>query len=354
MKKTLLEFLVCPECYSEFQLGADGLKGEEIRSGILRCGKGHKFTIIDGVPRIVTSLGESEQVKESYSSKWTMFEDVAFSKRDMQFQFNWYISRYGFGDFEGLQKLIKSRSLILDAGCGVGRAVGWFSDFTDAHDILGIDISDAIDIAYRRYGMRPNVHLIQADILRPPFRPEMFDYISCDQVIHHIKNPEEAFNRLVTLLANGGQLAVYAYKKKGPIREFCDDYIRERTTKMSVEECMKFAKVMTRFGKALAELNVKITVPEDIPILEIKAGAYDLQSFVYWNFFKCFWDRERDYRRSLAVNFDWYHPRYAYRFTPEEVRAWFEKNRLRIISFDVIESGISVRGEKIQGARKCK
>ena len=115
---------------------------------------------------------------------------------------------------------------------------------------------------------------------------------------------------------------------------------------MSVKECLEFARTITDFGRALADLNAKLTVPEDIPALEIKAGTYDLQRFFYWNIFKCFWDEDRDYRRSLAVNFDWYHPKYAYRFAPEEVRAWFKKNRLKILSFDVIDSGVSARGEK--------
>ena len=222
--------MVCPECLSRLHLDTYKSAHGEILSGNLSCNKGHTFTIVDGIPRMATSFGESEQVKESFSSKWTMFEDVAFSKRDMEFQFNWYISRYGFRDSEGLRKLVRSKTNILDVGCGVGRAVGWFSDFADKQTIIGIDMSDAINVAYRRYGAKPNVHFVQGDILKPPFRKGTFDYISCDQVIHHIQSPEEAFNRQVELLAKGGQLSVYAYRKKGPIREFCDDYIRAKTT----------------------------------------------------------------------------------------------------------------------------
>ena len=47
-------------------------------------------------------------------------------------------------------------------------------------------------------------------------------------------------------LAPGGTLAFYVYKVKAPLREYADDYIRERTTKMSVDECMDFSAVDER------------------------------------------------------------------------------------------------------------
>ncbi len=34
---------------------------------------------------------------------------------------------------------------------------------------------------------------------------------------------------LVPLLAPGGELMFYVYRRKAPIREFTDDYVRERS-----------------------------------------------------------------------------------------------------------------------------
>lgn len=314
-------------------------------SGSLVCLEGHKFQVSNGIPRLLVEAEEQRQVKHSYQCKWTTFEDVTFSKHVMDFQYNWFISRYGWSSEEELKAFLESKASILDAGCGVGRAVGWFSKFSHGQ-VFGIDISDAIDLAYKRYGTLPNAHLVQADLTNLPFEKEMFDFISCDQVIHHVPKPKNAFEHLLTFLRREGEIAVYLYKKKGPIREFCDDYLRERTARMTVEECMKFAKAVTRFGKSLSELNVKIEVPEDMPILDIKSGTYDLQRFIYWNIFKCFWDEEGGFERSLAVNFDWYHPKYAHRYTPAEVRKWFKDHGLQIVNFNVIQSGISVRAAK--------
>lgn len=50
----------------------------------------------------------------------------------------------------------------------------------------------------------------------------------------------------------------------------------------------------------------------------LKGGKQDLQRFIYWNFLKCFWNAEHGFESSVAVNFDWYSPSNAFRYTREE------------------------------------
>ena len=75
---------------------------------------------------------------------------------------------------------------------------------------------------------------------------------------------------------DAGNILIYVYNKKAPIREFADDYIRSKTTKMSVSDCAEFSKDMTISEKSLSGLK-KITIPRDIKLLIIKAGTYDVQ-----------------------------------------------------------------------------
>jgi len=233
-----------------------------------------------------------------------------------------------------------------DIGRGLGRDSSWFADLCKG-EVFGIDISESVDIAYKRFGDKSNLHLIQADLTKLPFKRNFFDFISCDQVIHHTPNPKASFMYLVELLKERGTICVYTYKKKAPIREFCDDYIRKQSTNMSVEECMKLSKAITMLGRSLSDMNAELEVPEDIPILGIKAGKYNLQRFFYWNILKCFWNDEMGLDYSIAVNFDWYHPKYAYRYTPKEIESWMDEAGLTIKNFDIIPSGISVRAEKV-------
>jgi arsenite methyltransferase len=186
---------------------------------------------------------------------------------------------------------------------------------------------------------------VQADLSKLPFPERFFDFIGCDQVIHHTPSARASLHELVSHLAAGGHIAFYVYRKKGPIREFCDDYIRARTTTMAPEDCMKFSEAMTKLGKALSDLKCTVDVPEDIPLLGIKAGKQDIQRFIYWNVFKCYWNDTMDWESNVITNFDWYHPLHASRHTREEVLAWCAEEGLEIEHIDVQESGISVRAK---------
>ncbi len=52
------------------------------------------------------------------------------------------------------------------------------------------------------------------------------------------------------------------------------------------------------------------------------------------------------FEQSIATNFDWYFPKYAYRHSPKEVKKWFKDTKLKISHFNEIDSGINVTGIK--------
>jgi len=87
-----------------------------------------------------------------------------------------------------------------------------------------------------------------------------------------------------------------------------------------------------------------VQIPTDIPLLDLKAGTEDVQRFFYWNVMKCFWNEDYDLVTNTVVNFDWYHPKYASRHTPQEVESWFKQHRLEVETINIIPSGIAVLG----------
>jgi SAM-dependent methyltransferase len=213
-------------------------------------------------------------------------------------------------------------------------------------NIYGLDISYGVRTAYKDLGTTPNLNFVQGDLTRLPFAEGFFDFIACDQVIHHTPSTRESLRHLLTRLASGGHINFYVYKKKGPVREFCDDHIRAQTVRMSPDECLKVSEAITKFGKMMSDLKLTIDVPEDIPLLGIKAGKQDLQRFIYWNVFKCYWNDTMDWDSNVITNFDWYHPLHAHRHSQDEVETWCKEERLSIEHMDVQESGISVRARK--------
>jgi SAM-dependent methyltransferase/uncharacterized protein YbaR (Trm112 family) len=336
MKPDLIPLLACPHDGSTLTLNGDGR---------LACADGHGFAIRDEVPRLVPQdagpLGDQTGTFDSFSAKWSRVDHDEVRQR-FEAQYRWYVQRFGFGDEDGLRRFLADKRTVLEAGTGVGGDAARFARLSDA-TVVGLDLSESIVTAQREFGAARNLHYIQADLLRPPFPAARFDFVSADQVIHHTPDAAAAVRSLARLLVPGGVLAFYVYKVKAPMREYADDYLRERTTKMSVEECLDFSAAMSELGRKLSDLGATITLDRDIPLLDIPAGEHDVQRLVYWYFVKAFWNDDFSPNLNDLVNFDWYHPPYASRHTEDEVRGWCDDLGLKIDHLDVGDAGISVR-----------
>jgi SAM-dependent methyltransferase len=286
--------------------------------------------------------GQRETV-DSFSWKWNRARN--YRGATLAHYSSWYLQRYGFADESLLRTFLASKGRILDAGTAHGRDAEMYLRNSRA-TVFGVDISHGVRDAYRDLGQLPNLHFVQADLGRLPFAEGFFDFIACDQVIHHTPDTRASLQHLLTRLAPGGHISFYVYRVKGPVREFCDDYIRAQTVAMGPEDCYRVSEAITKFGKSLSDLKITIDVPEDIPVLGIKAGKQDLQRFIYWNVFKCYWNDAMDWESNVITNFDWYHPLHAHRHTREEIEGWCREAQLTIEHLDEQESGISVRARK--------
>ncbi len=340
MKSSLVEFLRSPLDGSSLILEVIEQNDAELATGVLRDASGNRFPILEGVPFFAKDAG----VDETFSFKWKLIGDsYGYDEPTRSTRQNWYLERFGFGTRDKLLDFLQSKRLVLDAGTGSGVDAAMFAE--SGSTVIAIDLSQEAALAtYRHLGHLPNVHILQADLNRLPFASGVFDYISCDQVLHHTPNTAHSFSSLVKHLCRGGYLAAYVYRRKSPIREFTDDYVRTYTTKITSEECYKFCQGVTRLGKALSDLKTEVMIPDDIPLLGIQAGTQDVQRFFYWNVMKCFWNDEYDFVTNVIINFDWYHPKYAWRHTPEEVRSWFKEHGLILETFNIIPSGIAALG----------
>jgi len=247
---------------------------------------------------------------------------------------------------------VRTRSgqrFILDAGTGAGRDAANFSDNCTG-TVFGVDTAwHALHEAMKQRRESKSqrfVELVHADINRLPFPDGFFDFVNCDQVIHHTPDPRKTFENLKKKLKVGGQIATYVYRKKSAIREFVDDYVREQIKDKSFDEALRVCEPFTKLGKAFSDLKATVTIPDDIPELGIQKGTYDVQRFLHWNVMKCFWNDEFDFFTNNVVNADWYHPVFCFRYTPEEFRAWFADG-WEILAWDEQEAGISCRARRL-------
>jgi arsenite methyltransferase len=351
VRKSWLDILVDPVSKAclwlkDERCGADG----DVLDGVLRSPDGKLYPISNGIPRFVrTDDSDQKQTERSFGFKWQQ-RDTYESPRVSGTAQAWLVQRYGFRSLHDMRRFFSQRRRVLDAGCGSGFSTSlWMDEFWrdgGSAEWFGVDISAAIDVARERLVGIEGVRLIQADIMQLPFAERTFDTIFSEGALHHTPSTERALKSLIPLLEPGGQILFYVYRKKGPIREFTDDYIRGSVSSLDPQEAWELLRPLTRLGQALAELHVEFDVPEEIPYLGIKAGRYDIQRFIYWHFAKLFWNEQLSLEENHHVNFDWYHPRYAHRQSSDEVRRWCEEAGLSIIHFDAQESGFTIRGIK--------
>ncbi len=280
-----------------------------------------------------SSLFENQkQTNDSFSEKWVKLDAESSTSSFEKFQKEWVLQLYGFKSEDGFREYLKDKNIIIDAGCGLGYKAAWMAELAPHAVVFGADFSEAAQVAARRYSHINNLYFVRADIADLPFTSGSFDFILCDQVIHHTEVPKKTYFHLAHLLTGKGELACYVYAKKALPRELVDDYFRKATHNFSHQEMWAFSDQLTELGKRLTELNVSFDCP-DIPALGIKGGTYDIQRFIYWNFLKCFYHPEWTKGENDSCNFDWYSPSNAERYSPQEFKEWSSEAGLKINFF---------------------
>lgn len=286
--------------------------------------------------------------KRSFSDKWNMNTDLVFQntlEEGSEIQ-NWILNRNGWKNLKELQFFLKNKKRILDAGCGNGRVTKLLRDNSNkSTEVVGVDLV-AHKIAESNLEFDENVYFYEKDLLTGLSDIGTFDFIYSQEVLHHTKNPQKAFNNLVELLQIDGVISIYVYKKKAPIREYTDDYIRDMIRNYDYDKAMHVSDDITKLGKILSEVDVNIDIPE-LKELGIKQGNYTLQRFLYHFFMKCYWNNDLSFSENSAINYDWYHPQDCSRHTVEEVEVWFREQDLDVLHVYEDFYGITISGKKI-------
>jgi SAM-dependent methyltransferase len=284
------------------------------------------------------------QTSDAFGFKWAR-RDTYESPAMRDAARAWLVARYCGGDPAVLDGwLAGGRKVILDAGCGAGfSGLLLFGERLRDHDYVGVDISAATDVARARFAEAgiPG-EFVRHDLATLPVHPGTVDIVFSEGVLHHTDDPAAALAHLAGALVPGGLACFYVYARKSAIREFTDDYVRDRLAPMDDAAAWAALEPLTRLGVALGELDATITVPEDIALLGIPKGTYDLQRFFYWHVCKAYYRPEFTLDEMTHINFDWFRPTNCFRQTPEEVRGWCEAAGLVVETMRVEEAGITV------------
>ncbi|MCA1615502.1 MAG: methyltransferase domain-containing protein [Acidobacteria bacterium] len=206
MKERLLDYLACPSCGGEVRVAsvaeAEEARGwREIVEGGLACaGCARGFAVERGVPRFASRIaGEKAATAANFGWQWRHFtqSDERYAE-----QFLGWIAPVRAEFFRG--------KAVLEGGCGKGRHTRLAAEW-GARDVVGVDLSGAVETAYAATRELPNAHVIQADIYDLPLRRRAFDYAFSVGVLHHLPRPREGFAALARHVRRGGHLSAWVY-----------------------------------------------------------------------------------------------------------------------------------------------
>ena len=203
MKEKLLDLLACPVCGGDLPLVHVGEREErEIIEGLLSCRKcDREYKIVCGVPRFA-DLSKIEEDKaetaENFGWQWTHFTQ-ADEKYNEQF----------LGWIQPVKPDFFRDKIILEGGCGKGRHTSLAANW-GAKEVVGIDLSAAVESAFQATRHLPNAHVVQADIFKLPFK-RAFDYAFSVGVLHHTPDPKKAFVSLAGKVKKGGAISAWIY-----------------------------------------------------------------------------------------------------------------------------------------------
>ena len=222
----------------------------EIIAGSLNCEScDNTWPIVRGVPRFA-AINEVAQDKattaEKFGWQWQHFNQFEAGYENQFLAWIAPVTREFFKD-----------KVVLEGGCGKGRHTQLAAQF-GARDVIGIDLSDAVETAFAATRELPNAHIVQADIYNLPFA-RVFDYAFSIGVLHHLPDPRAGFQSLTSRVKPGGYMSAWVYGAENnewitrwvnPVRERVTSRIDPRLLLQlsKVPAAIMFAATKTIYG----------------------------------------------------------------------------------------------------------
>jgi len=243
MKSNFIEFLCDPLSGSKFKKWKIfKKKGKEIIDALV-FSENNWYLVIGGIPRLLIGELRADLLRNHYNfykryvrklpqivkNEWigeirkiqNLDKFLEHQKKTGEsFAYEWK-NIYKENNFEKqnflhfIAPFIKEKDLkgkkILDIGCGSGRFSKW-SALLGAEIVVGVDLGESVEVAYKLTKHLDNVCIVQGDIYNIPVN-SVFDIAYSIGVLHHLPKPKEGFLLLPRVLKKGGLMEIWVYNR---------------------------------------------------------------------------------------------------------------------------------------------
>ena len=191
--------------------------------------------------------------------------------------------------------------LVLEVGIGIGGIADYVARSQQC-ELVGVDLSHAVDGAWREFGASPFFHVVQASAFAPPFADGQFEYVFTQGVLHHTYSTRAAFKRISTLPRVGGRLYVWVYsrsdERRTPLRRLL----------YALEGALR--PIYSRLPDPFQTIALAPWAPLYIAHQRLAARSNPHYATYGW-------------REAMHAARDRWTPRYVHRHTDEQVCRWF-------------------------------
>jgi SAM-dependent methyltransferase/uncharacterized protein YbaR (Trm112 family) len=320
--RELEENLRCPGCSGRLEASS-----AEAQLTCISCRL--SFPVKNGIPRMLlpsirsalqddalVSAFDAKQAKTalSFGYEWQRFPEMY---EEWEKQFFDYMQPHNTDFFTGKR--------VLDAGCGNGRFAYYAGKY--AREVWAIDLGPAVEVARTNTASLKNVHVTQADLHHPPFPLESFDFIYSIGVLHHLPDPEAAFQNLLRYLKPGGVIQIYLYwqPERRSIKSLlltAVNWVRNLTTRLP-----HGAVHVLAYPSALAAYLFFVwpyLIMKRVPVLRSFADNFPMKQYAVLPFRVCVNDQLDRFSAPIEN-----------RYTKTEVEAWLSSaglNKSQVIA----------------------
>lgn len=262
---------------------------------------GKTFRILRGIPRFV----EGETYSDSFGMQWNRFRTSQLDSQngshlsERRFETE---TRWADDEIEG--------KWVMDAGCGAGR----FAEVAarKGANVVGLDLSSAVDATFETLREHPNADVVQGSLLEPPFLEGAFDFAYCLGVIQHTPDPALGVKKVVSCAKRDGGKFAFAIYARAPWTKLNAKYLVRPLTKRLPPQVL--------LGALRASMPVVYPVTDRLFRLPVVGRAFRFGIPVAnWVEFDGDLSTEQRYEMTVLDTFDMLAPAYDSPMTWQEV-----------------------------------